>query len=308
MRVAQGRASMWSVLPLAELVTVAGATMLSWLSRRAGRPLVLRYGRYVRLGPERLAAAHARIHGRAMVAIFFGRLVPGMRILTVVAAGVADVPAAKFLPALAAGAFLNLATYTILGVTLGQPVLRLLVHVAFPASAVWSLTGLAVIALMLRALRRSRPAKVALAPTVATLLAGGLLAGVGGLLGANAVVGLLEFGYRVTDRPTSLGFTRSLGRLYFVLGWPVFAATAMGLALVHYRLRERGLPAALRLLVTTAVPAAATLILLLQPLRDMAGAEARATTILIVTSTALIRWAIFGLVVELLPLRIPANE
>src|SRR5450759_3389582 len=62
-RVAQGRASLWSVLLVEELATLAGGSLLFLASRRVGRPLVLRFGRYVGLSAERMTEAEVRIYG-----------------------------------------------------------------------------------------------------------------------------------------------------------------------------------------------------------------------------------------------------
>jgi membrane protein DedA with SNARE-associated domain len=301
--VAQGHANLATVLLVEELASMAGSTLLYWFSRRMGRPLVLQYGRYLGLGPERLAQTEARIRGRELAMIFGGRLIPGLRILTVVAAGVTDVPRWKFVPAVAGATLIYCTSFTMLGAIFGPPVLRLFTRVEFPAAAVWSLAGLALIMMSLRRLRRTLPERLTVAPPLAAELMGGLLAGIAGLLGANAAVALLEFAYRLTARPIGLGLTRPFGGLHFLLGWPVFIVAALTLSIAHRWLRVRQIPRSLRLTLTAAVPAVLTLLLLVRRLDGLAGAANSETANLIIVSTALIRWAIFGLVVELLPLQ-----
>lgn len=58
--------------------------------------------------------------------MLIGRLIPGIRILTPVAAGVVDMPAREFLPALAVGGFLYLAGYTLVGFWVGPSAVRVL--------------------------------------------------------------------------------------------------------------------------------------------------------------------------------------
>ena len=115
---------------------------------------------------------------------------------------------------------------------------------------------------------------------------------------------MLEFSYRLTGRPIGLGLTRPLGELHFLLGWPAFVAAALALSIAHRWLRVRQLPLAIRMTLTAAAPAALTMLLLVRPLQDVSGAGDRETMMLIVSSTALIRWAIFGFVVEMLPLQL----
>ncbi len=305
--VAERRASLWSVLLVQEAVTLVGATLLYWISRRAGRPLVLRYGRYVALGPERLERLEEQIRGREVAAIFLGRLVPGLRILTVVAAGVANVAFSKFVLPMAVSSFIYLTIYTLIGMWVGPPILRMVSGFSAPASMIWSVAGLVTVALTIRALRRSASVTRSIPPPLATLT-GGLLAGLTGLLGANVAVGILKLVARLSGDTVRLGITQPLEELHFILAWPVFLLAAVGCGLLHRQFRLRQVVPTLRLLVTTILPAGLTLLLLVEPLRDMAGPEARETSRTLVASTAIVRWAIFGFVVELLPLHVPARE
>ncbi len=65
-----------------------GATAMYWVSRLAGRPFVLRYGKYVFISPEKVAGAErwaARFGG---FGIFAARLLPVVRHLIGIPAGV----------------------------------------------------------------------------------------------------------------------------------------------------------------------------------------------------------------------------
>ena len=53
----EGRVALWQAIAVLALGTALGATFLFFLSRWAGRDLVYRYGRYVRLSPRRLEHA-----------------------------------------------------------------------------------------------------------------------------------------------------------------------------------------------------------------------------------------------------------
>src|SRR5919202_5822115 len=82
-----GLVSLWAAVAALELVTVIGATGLYLVSRRAGRDLLLRYGRYLHVTPERLAQAEAGVKRHGALAVFAARLIPGLRIATAIGCG-----------------------------------------------------------------------------------------------------------------------------------------------------------------------------------------------------------------------------
>jgi membrane protein DedA with SNARE-associated domain len=136
---------LWQAIVVMELATVLGATFLYIAARIAGRGLVYRYGRFIRLTPERLDAAEKWLVKHGTLAVFLGRMVPGLRIVTAVACGVFLIPARIFIPAMALGALLYIVVYTLLGYFLGPPVLDLLDNVHLPLGLLGSLVPLAII-------------------------------------------------------------------------------------------------------------------------------------------------------------------
>jgi membrane protein DedA with SNARE-associated domain len=84
------------------LVVVAGSSNLYWISRRWGsRLLRSRVAGFVQLDPERVAAAEQWFARWGMVAIIFGRHVPGLRVPITVAAGISRVSYRVFAPSVA---------------------------------------------------------------------------------------------------------------------------------------------------------------------------------------------------------------
>jgi membrane protein DedA with SNARE-associated domain len=120
------------------------ATILYGLSRWAGRDLVYRYGRYIRLSPPRLERAEGWIRGYGALAVVVGRLLPGLRIATAVACGVFGLPARQFLPAMAVGSLLYITAYTLLGYYFGRPVLDFVAGLDLSLGVVLSFGLLAV--------------------------------------------------------------------------------------------------------------------------------------------------------------------
>jgi len=127
-RVHQAHLVLWQVLVVMETATVLGASILYAVSARAGRPLAFRYGRFLRLNPERLRRAETWIQRGGWRAIAILRLVPGLRIATVVGCGLFGVPFRVFLPSVALGAFGYLVLYTLLGYFVGPQILAIFMH------------------------------------------------------------------------------------------------------------------------------------------------------------------------------------
>src|SRR5207247_1124984 len=146
-RAGEGRVPLWQAIVVMELATMLGATSLYVAARLAGRGLVYRYGRFIRLTPERLDAAERWLKQHGSRAVFLGRLVPGLRIVTAVACGVFEIPFLVFFPAMAVGALAYIMVYTLLGYFLGPPVLDVLERIHIPFGLLGSLVPLSVILL-----------------------------------------------------------------------------------------------------------------------------------------------------------------
>ena len=127
-RVHQAHLVLWQALAAMEAATVIGASTLYGISARVGRPLAYRYGRFLRLRPERLARAEERIRSRGWRAIVLLRLVPGLRIATVAGCGLFGVPFRVFLPSVALGGFGYLLVFTLLGYFVGPEILAVFFH------------------------------------------------------------------------------------------------------------------------------------------------------------------------------------
>lgn len=95
-RVANGTMDFLPAVLAATVGSVAGALILYAIGRFGGRPLLLRYGRILRLNEDRLDRADAWLdrHGAGLVLI--GRVIPGVRSVVSVPAGLSEMPVAKF--------------------------------------------------------------------------------------------------------------------------------------------------------------------------------------------------------------------
>jgi membrane protein DedA with SNARE-associated domain len=123
-RAAQGKMHLLWVLLLIQVATMVGASILFWVAARGGRPLLYRYGRYIGLDRARLDQAEGFIEKGPARAVFFGRLTPGLRNVTVLAAGVFGVRYLVFLPAFSLASFLYILVLVLLGYFVGPAALQ----------------------------------------------------------------------------------------------------------------------------------------------------------------------------------------
>jgi len=88
----QGRYHFWEVVLVATLGSWFGAAISYWVARQAGRPLILRYGRYVFVPEKKWLLAEQWINHFSIAGIFFARLLPVVRHLVSLPAGAARMP------------------------------------------------------------------------------------------------------------------------------------------------------------------------------------------------------------------------
>jgi membrane protein DedA with SNARE-associated domain len=118
-RVAAGRFPLWLAVAGFEVIAVAGTTALFLACRGPAHRIIARYGPRLGLSEARIgrAAEFAGKRGRTGLAV--GRATPGLRTLTVVAAGVSGARGRQALPALILGSSVFLQLHLVLGLLLG---------------------------------------------------------------------------------------------------------------------------------------------------------------------------------------------
>jgi membrane protein DedA with SNARE-associated domain len=85
---AQGRLSLTGVILASTLGAYLGAAVMYWLSLSLGRPLVVRFGRFILFPPKKLEEAEHWLARYEVGGIFFSRLLPGVRHLISIPAGI----------------------------------------------------------------------------------------------------------------------------------------------------------------------------------------------------------------------------
>jgi membrane protein DedA with SNARE-associated domain len=118
-----------------EAVAIVGTTVLFLAARGPGHALVRRAGARVGLTAARLGRATGLIERRGRLALAVGRATPGLRTLTVIAAGGSGLPVRRALPALIAGSSIFLQLHLFLGYFLGSAAVHVLHAATGPALA-----------------------------------------------------------------------------------------------------------------------------------------------------------------------------
>ena len=73
-----------------------GATMMYWAARWGGRPLLFRYGRWVLISPEKIQGAQSWASHYGSMGVFISRLLPVVRHLIGIPAGIVKMDYGKF--------------------------------------------------------------------------------------------------------------------------------------------------------------------------------------------------------------------
>lgn len=94
--VGQGRFGFLGALVASTLGSVVGALLLYAMGRYGGRPLVLRYGSWLRVGPAELDRAEGWFARYGDMIVLWARMVPLARSVVSLPAGIAHMPLLRF--------------------------------------------------------------------------------------------------------------------------------------------------------------------------------------------------------------------
>lgn len=102
----QGHMSFWGVVLASTFGSWFGSAISYAVARSVGRPLILKYGKYVFLPPKKWELAEQWIHHFSVVGVFFARLLPVVRHLVSLPAGAVKMRFATFSLSTLLGSFL----------------------------------------------------------------------------------------------------------------------------------------------------------------------------------------------------------
>lgn len=97
-----------------------GATAMYWAARIGGRPLILRYGRYVLISPEKVVGAERWAAHYGFIGVFISRLLPVVRHLIGIPAGIVRLHYWKFSLYTLLGSAIWCGVLCWLGIKMGQ--------------------------------------------------------------------------------------------------------------------------------------------------------------------------------------------
>jgi membrane protein DedA with SNARE-associated domain len=152
----------WAVAWLGLIgVVVVGATNLFFISKRFGRRLAEgRFGEVVHLSPERLHKAESWFNRYGVVAIIFGRHIPGFRVPITVAAGVLKVGYPVFVASVAVSTAIWAGVVMVIGINFG-PRMEAFLNLHRETYWLWAAVVLVMIAVIVYRIQKRAPARVA---------------------------------------------------------------------------------------------------------------------------------------------------
>jgi membrane protein DedA with SNARE-associated domain len=116
----QGQMSVLGIILAGSAGSWIGAAAMYWAARLLGRPLVLRFGRYMWISPAKIEMAEAWAARYESAGVFFSRLLPVIRHLIGIPVGILRMDFRWYALATLAGSLLWCSVLAWLGKTIGQ--------------------------------------------------------------------------------------------------------------------------------------------------------------------------------------------
>jgi membrane protein DedA with SNARE-associated domain len=308
-RAREGAISLWQVIAAMEAGTVLGSTLLYLLARHGGRGVVERYGRFLGITARQLDRAEVQLQRHGFLAVFLGRLLPGLRVVTAIGCGIFSVPFRVFLPAMTLGGLIYIVGYTLLGYFAGPAVFGVIEALHLPVAMIGSGGPLLLLVGALILIRRGLPHPMPrpyLRPwhRARVGLVAGVLASAGALLTLDLVVVLTgDLAWRLSDSllaqvigELSRALARDATGGVLWLAGPLIAGVGWGAVYAVWAEPHLRGPDAVRGLVFAFVPFVVGTVLLAPLLTQMRDAMQLAPVALI---TELARQVCFGLILGL---------
>ena len=100
--------------------SAVGASIVYWVARSGGRPMIDRFAKFFRIDLSLLSRAEEQMQKWGAWLIFAGRVLPGIRMLVSIPAGLARIPFPKFFFATFLGAYIWCTLFIGAGYLLGH--------------------------------------------------------------------------------------------------------------------------------------------------------------------------------------------
>lgn len=118
--VVAGHLNFWTVVITGTLGNVVGSLIAYYIGLYGGRPVILRYGRYVRISEKHLQKAETWFAKRGEVTVLIGRMLPIVRTFISLPAGISRMSVGRFVIYTAAGSLPWVYMLTWAGTDLGS--------------------------------------------------------------------------------------------------------------------------------------------------------------------------------------------
>ena len=123
--------------------SLIGALFNYYLAKWLGRPFFERYGKYVFVKPEHLERTERFFAGHGEITTFVGRLIPVIRQLISLPAGLSNMPLGKFCLYTTLGAGIWITVLTVIGWLVGRN--QEMLHEYMQSATLWVLVGAAAL-------------------------------------------------------------------------------------------------------------------------------------------------------------------
>jgi len=150
-----------SFIPLAGLYaglgSAIGASITYWIARKGGRPLVDRFARFFRIDLKYIEKVEEQCHKWGAGIVLVGRMIPGVRTLVSIPAGLVRIPFPKFFVATFIGAYIWCTILIGAGYVLGYEWKLISEYIKTHLPLIFSLGGISVVAYLVYHYRASLP-------------------------------------------------------------------------------------------------------------------------------------------------------
>ncbi|MCC8108226.1 MAG: DedA family protein [Planctomycetes bacterium] len=142
----EGQMSWLPVILAGTAGSLLGALFNYFLALRFGRPFLLRFGKYVFLKPEHLERTERFFASHGEITTFVGRLIPVIRQLISLPAGISRMPLGRFCFFTTFGAALWITILTVIGWLVGQN--QDLLHEHMRNATLWVIGGAGLVVIL----------------------------------------------------------------------------------------------------------------------------------------------------------------
>ena len=159
--VSEGKLNIFGIMVAGTLGSLVGALIIYEIGRKLGHDRlqrwICRYGKFLLLSPDDLDRALDTFDHHGKSAILIGRLIPGVRSLISIPAGIQHMPIPQFLALSLVGTVLWNSLLVTAGLILGSNWQRVLEILDSYEIVIWGLTGAALLFFIFRRMGRKVP-------------------------------------------------------------------------------------------------------------------------------------------------------